>query len=346
MLTKLQLVCLLGCLFGLVACGGAAPSPTPAPPGPDITVSDVPSTAIPETPPPPRDASGALHPLSIDYLRARDYPGSPFVGQQDLLPGRNYTQQVVSYQSDGLTIYALLTIPQGTPPPGGWPVILFNHGYIPPDVYRTTERYEAYVDAFARHGYMVVKSDYRGHGFSEGEPQSVYGSPAYVIDVLNALASVRQHPLANPERVGMWGHSMGGYITLRAMVVDERIRAGVIWAGVVASYDDLFRDWFRSRRSWRGTLVEEYGLPQDNPQFWDALSANSYLHELSGPVQIHHGTGDSVVPYSFSVTLDAEIRQAGRPTELLLYDADDHNIARHRDPALITSVVFFDAHLR
>ena len=38
----------------------------------------------------------------------------------------------------------------------------------------------------------------------------------------------------------MWGHSMGGYITLRAMVISDRVRAGVIWGGVVGAYPDLF----------------------------------------------------------------------------------------------------------
>ena len=49
------------------------------------------------------------------------------------------------------------------------PVIIFNHGYIPPDVYRTTERYVAYVDLIARSGYIVLRSDYRGHDRSEAE---------------------------------------------------------------------------------------------------------------------------------------------------------------------------------
>ena len=48
-------------------------------------------------------------------------------------------------------------------------MIVFNHGYIPPAEYRTTERYVAYVDGFARNGYIVFRPDYRGHDQSEGE---------------------------------------------------------------------------------------------------------------------------------------------------------------------------------
>src|SRR5450759_1223676 len=101
-------------------------------------------------------------------MRQKSYPGSAITFEQTLAPGANYNQYIVSYRSDGYKIYALMTIPKGQKPATGWPVIIFNHGYIQPDQYVTTERYVAYVDAIARSGYIVFKSDYRGHGRSEG----------------------------------------------------------------------------------------------------------------------------------------------------------------------------------
>ena len=333
-------------LFALVGCFADNPvEPTPL--APNIVETDPPGgLAEPQI-----AADVPLHPLSIDTLRGRAYTGSDFVFEQTLDPGVNYERYVVSYLSDGLKIYAMLTIPREQKPPTGYPVVIFNHGYIPPDQYRTTERYVAYVDAFARNGYIVIKSDYRGHGSSEGDAESAYGSPGYVIDVLNALASARRYPDADPNRVGMWGHSMGGYITLRAMVAQQNVRAGVIWAGVVASYEDMFQSWFgrggsSSRRGWRGETVDQYGTPDENPAFWNSLSANSYLTDLSGPIQIHHGTADPSVPYEYSVTLDEQIRAAGRFTELFLYPNDDHNIATNRDNALTLSVVFFNQYVK
>lgn len=79
-----------------------------------------------------------LHPLSIEYMRQQTYPGSEITVEQTLPTGANYNQYIASYKSDGLKIYALLTVPQGTKPKNGWPVIIFNHGFIPPDEYRTT----------------------------------------------------------------------------------------------------------------------------------------------------------------------------------------------------------------
>lgn len=333
--------------LALAGCFSTAETlPTPMPDSPLTTVQPI------LTPAPTLDPQMAALPLSIDYLRSRQYDGSDLVFEETLEAGSNYNRYIVSYRSDGLKIYALLTIPWAVKSASGYPVVIFNHGYIPPDQYRTTERYVAYVDAFARAGYIVLKSDYRGHGSSEGQPTSIYGDPGYVVDVLNALASIRRYSDADPNRIGMWGHSMGGYITLRAMVVDPHIKAGVIWAGVVAPYSELFQSWFggntagNNRPRWLNDLVNQYGTPEANPVFWDALSANAYLSNLSGPVQIHHGTGDTTVPYSYSVMLDAEIKAAGRSSELFLYPDDDHNIATHRDDALILSVVFFNQHVK
>jgi hypothetical protein len=96
-------------------------------------------------------------PLQISQMRKADYPGSGVTIEKTLSSEDSYKQYIASYKSDGLKIYALLTVPVGDPPKGGWPMIIFNHGYIPPEQYRTTERYVAYVDGFARNGFAVSK---------------------------------------------------------------------------------------------------------------------------------------------------------------------------------------------
>ncbi|HSM71271.1 MAG TPA: alpha/beta fold hydrolase, partial [Anaerolineales bacterium] len=194
-------------------------------------------------------ATPTPHPMSIQALRDGDHPGSDIVIVNELDRGANYRRFYAYYLSEGLKIYALLTVPDGEPPEGGFPAIVFNHGYIPPDVYKTTERYIAYVDQIARAGYIVFRIDYRGHDNSEGEPRSAYSDPGYAVDVLNAVASLKKYPLANPDKIGMWGHSMGGYLTLRSMVVSPDIKAGVIWAGVVGSYPDMINYWRRNNSS-------------------------------------------------------------------------------------------------
>lgn len=344
---------------GSVSSGAGASTlatPTSAPSSTPLSVP----TAIVSPTPTPTPIPEASHPLRVDVMRQATYPGSDIVIEQVLEPGVNYDRYVASYLSDGLKIYALLTVPQGVKPATGWPVIVFNHGYIPPEIYRTTERYVAYVDAFARNGYIVFRSDYRGHGFSEGEAAGGYGSPAYTVDVLNAVSSIKRYPDADPERIGMWGHSMGGSITLRAMAVTDDIKAGDIWAGVVAPYPDLIERW-RSllgrptptpsaetdqRRRWREELVDWYGSPEENPEFWAAISPSSYLTDLSGPIQLQHGTADTSVPIEFSQELYDSLQAAGIPSTLYIYPGDDHNIAANVGIALQRSVDFFDQYVK
>ncbi|HLO15881.1 MAG TPA: alpha/beta fold hydrolase [Anaerolineales bacterium] len=319
-----------------------------ATPLPALLLSET-ATQIP-TPIP--TATPTLHPLQIEAMRAREYPGSDIVIEKVLDPGVNYNRYYVSYLSEGLKIYALMTVPNGEKPATGWPVIIFNHGYIPPEIYRTTERYIAYVDLIARSGYIVFRSDYRGHDQSEGEARGAYGAPDYTVDVLNAVASMKRYPDADPNRIGMWGHSMGGYITLRAMVISKDIKAGVIWGGVVASYPDLLRRWRRrptaavtptpSARSWRFSLVDLYGSPEENPEFWNSISANSYLKDISGPLQLHHSTTDEEVPLEFSESLFQQMLDAHQYVELYKYEGDNHNISNNFGTAMQRTIEFFD----
>ena len=299
-----------------------------------------------------------MHPLMIEFMRQQVYPGSEIVIEQQLAAGANYSRYVTSYQSEGNKIFALLTVPNSVAPATGWPTIVFNHGYIPPEIYRTTERYVAYQDAFARAGYITFKSDYRGHGFSDGESASGSGSPAYTVDVLNALTSLKAYPGVDVERIGMWGHSMGGQITLRAMVVTGDIKAGVIWAGTVGTYEQLFERWAqrarenpptpeRQRRGrWRQELLDTYGTLEENPAFWDSISANTYVADLSGPLLLQHATGDATVPVAFSRVLNGQIQAIEGDVEYIEYQGDDHNIAANLGSALSSAVAYFDRYLK
>jgi len=138
------------------------------------------------------------------------------------------------------------------------------------------------------------------------------------------------------------------------MVVSDQVKAGVIWAGVVASYPDMLYNWRRSGsftprpgvRRWREEWVETYGSPEENPQFWASVSANSYLADLSGPIQLHHGSADTDVPVEFSQTLFDQALTAGQDVELYLYEGDDHNLSGYFSLAMNRTIEFFDRYLK
>lgn len=298
------------------------------------------------------------NPLELTYMREQSYPGSELKIEQTLEDGSNYHQYVASYMSDGLKIYGLLTVPIGEKPTTGWPVIIFNHGYIPPEQYVTTERYVAYVDNFARNGYIVFKSDYRGNGKSEGQPEGAYYSPAYTVDVLNALASLKKYKDADPKKIGMWGHSMGGNITLRSLEISPDIKVAVIWGGVVGSYDDLMNHWTRAvpftpsprqlqlRNNGRQNLIKQYGTPAQNPDFWNSIDPVSHLDLIQAPLQLDAGGSDEEVPVAFSQNLYDKMQAVGETVEFYSYPGSDHNISQGFEQAMERSLSFFDKYLK
>lgn len=298
--------------------------------------------------------------LSISSMRKREYPGSNLVVEQTLSNGANYNRYIVSYASDGFKIYALFTVPTGQKPKNGWPVIIFNHGYIPPEQYSPTQRYVAYVDAFAKNGYLVLRPDYRGNGQSQGNPDGAYYSPSYATDVLNALSSIKKYKDANPQKIGMWGHSMGGNITLRSIVVNTKdIKAAVIWGGVVGSYYDLWYNWQRNvsyvpslkeltlRNAFRQKLAQKYGDPKQNPSAWNFFDPTQYTSNITTPIQLDVGALDEEVPVIFSQSLYQNLLTHKKIAEYYSYPNGDHNIS---DPnfslAMERSIIFFDKYLK
>ena len=372
----LILAILLGLTYGLVGCQ-QAPQPMvsivpPSTSTPLIVASMASHTAIANaatsiytpmlaaTPSKPTLlATTDLSPLAITVMRAKAYPGSDIVIKSTLSAGLDYNRYIVSYQSDGLKLFGLLTIPTGVKPAGGWPVILLNHGYIPPTEYSTDQSYAEIVAPLAAAGYIVFKPDYRGHGHSPGIPYQSYVSPDYVTDSLNALASIKKYKDANPNEIGVWGHSMGGNITLHELVITHDFKAAVIMAGVVGSYSDIL-DWWKTRVA-TGVLTTQndmqtdqlllqmvnlHGTPQANPSFWNAIDPTYFISDIGTSVQIQVGNADVEVPPSFSQGLTAQLQNAGKSVTYHLYPGADHNLSPDTAAAMAEAVSFFNQYLK
>jgi dipeptidyl aminopeptidase/acylaminoacyl peptidase len=319
---------------------------------PTQTVS--PTSTIPPTPTEIKIGSE----ITINYLRELEIAGSEITFEEKLADRSNYHQHLVSYISEGNKIYGLLTIPFEEHPEGGFKAIIFNHGYIPPTAYRTTERYTAYVDYLARSGFVVFKIDYRGHGESQGEPSGSYFSPGYTIDSIAALKSLQMMDIIDPQGIGMWGHSMAGNLVLRAMLIEQDIKAGVIWAGAVYSYDDFAKygindNTYRppatpesqetpDRRRRSREIFDTYGWPDTQVDYWKAVSLTENIEFLKGPLQLHHAQDDSVVNIGYSLDLAGVLQENGKEYEFYSYEGGGHNlISPYFDQAILRTVEFF-----
>jgi len=300
-----------------------------------------------------------LNPLTIQAMRIRTYPGSNITIEQTLSPMPTYNRYIASYESDGFKIYTLLLVPKGTKPVNGWPVIVLNHGYITPELYTPDGNYIAYADAFARNGYIVFKPNYRGNGKSKGAPTSTYYSPDYTVDDLNAIASIKKYPDANPGKIGVWGHSMGGQITLKDLVINTKdIKAAVIWGGVVGLYNDIINNW-QDRVSYQPTaedmalrlqnlsnLEGMYGTPQTNPAFWNSVDPNSYLKDITAPLQIDVGLADTEVPPDFSTGLYTRMKVVRKVVQYYEYPGSNHDINQSFTLAMQRTISFFNSYLK
>ena len=300
--------------------------------------------------------------ITLEYLRNLKITGSEITIEKKLADGPNYHQYLASYISQGNKIYALLTVPFGDPPQGGFKAIVFCHGYIPPAAYRTTERYTAYVNYLARSGFVVFKIDYRGNGQSQGEPAGTYFSPGYTIDAIAALKSLQRMDIIDPQGIGMWGHSMAGNLVLRAMEMEPEIKAGVIWAGAVYSYDDFTRYGINDpsyrpsptqesggesgSRSRTQQIFDTYGRLDTSVDYWKAVSLTENIEYLTSPLQIHHAQDDPVVNIGYSVGLAAVLQAHGKEYEFYTYEGGGHNlVSPYFDRAMQRTVAFFKDHL-
>lgn len=279
----------------------------------------------------------AFQEMTIPYLIKKDYISN--LGDiQKISENINYLSYLTSYLSDNLRINGLLTIPKGDVPEGGFPAIVFVHGYIPPESYKTTEKYIDYVDYLAKNGFIVFKIDLRGHGDSEGDAGGAYYSSDYVIDTLNAYSALQNFDEINPNKIGLWGHSMAGNITFRSLAVKKDIPAVVIWGGAGFTYSDFLEygigdNSYRppsnssDRARKRKELMDFYGQFESNSWFWKEVSPINYLNGVTTKIQLHHSVNDDVVNIGYSRNLDIILDDTDIEHELFEYQTGGHNIS-------------------
>jgi dipeptidyl aminopeptidase/acylaminoacyl peptidase len=301
-------------------------------------------------------------PINIAYLRTLNIQPDPIEIEEELPSGSNYKGYIASYLSEGNKVYGLLTVPLMSAPDGGFPAIVFCHGYTPPAQYVTIDGYVAYVDYLARNGFVVFKIDYRGNGRSEGDPSGSYFSSAYTIDAISALRSLQKYEKVNPQRIGMWGHSMAGNVVLRAMEASDNIKAGVIWSGAVYSYKDFatygindtsythkpFTTKESTAQKDREISPEIQKIRSDpqsidfNKPFWTSISLTKNIKYLISPIQIHQATNDPVVNIGYSRDLVQVLKDNGKEYESYEYAGGGHNIVSpYFETAMERTVRFF-----
>ena len=279
--------------------------------------------------------------LDLRVAAKAAYQSSALAQTQDLGEISGTHQSVVSFSvpQDGITEYGLMSVPLSKMPAGGYPAIILCHGYYNPAQYSTTKGYLNDMEFYSQHGFVVVKPDYRGQGFSAqvGRPEGAYYSMAYNSDIMSLIASLKQTNYINKHSINLWGQSMGAYIALRATVLSPDIRHTILLSGPVGQIQDMYKMYVAPSDKdnpvayqIKQGAIAKYGSPVANPNYWENASPINFVNSTSAYIEINVGTADKVVPPVFSKQLDSALTKAGKAHQYFVYQGGGHGLQAER----------------
>ncbi len=251
----------------------------------------------------------------------------------------------------GIAAHGQLFVPRDGRRGERHPALVFMHGgpirqmlagwhYM--DYYSNAYAFNQYL---ASRGYVVLALNYRagiGYGldFREAEGTGAAGASEYN-DLLAAAELLRARPDVDPERIGLWGGSYGGYMTALGLARNSDLfKAGVDMHGV--------HDWYHWALAIRNDApFYEPDIPPATLATALAASPISSLASWRSPVLLVHGDDDHNVAFSESVRLAEALRKQGVPYSELVIPDEIHDFLRHASwlRAYAAAADFFDQNL-
>jgi dipeptidyl aminopeptidase/acylaminoacyl peptidase len=229
---------------------------------------------------------------------------------------------------------------------------VLNHGYIDPNSYSPGQGMRREHDYLARHGYVVLHTDYRGHASSDNDKDVDYELRLpYAVDTINAVKAVKTSKLLflDKERVGWLGRSMGGGVTLTALVAQPGlVDAAVIYASVSSLAADNWKQFYRpseDRARTNRRMARTYGLPDESPEFWRAASSRPYLDRVTEPLLVHHGIRDDTCPIRWSEATVKALEVGGKDVTFVRYRGEGHTFQRQWQRSIERTAEFFEKNL-
>ena len=351
-----QRACLFIFIALVAACQPTIPSFPSTLPAPHVTIESITPSPIPTktfTPSPTPTIEELIFPYTIDGLRKHNFQSGK-IHIRSTLDDENqfYTSYLIDYPSDGLRITGVMQIPVGE---GPFPVIVMNHGFFSRSVYHSGDGTDRASPYLAEHGYITLASDYRSWGKSDIGASFFYSG--LVIDVINLIKAIPSIPKADSSRIGIWGHSMGGGVTMKVLTIlggqnenaKTQIKAAILYSPVSADDADIIDRWgmgcfgdITEGEQIVGcnssdvipidlprNLQDAYRFAASDADTLKEVSPFYHLELINVPIQIHYGTEDgkflSGTPPEWSVKLTQGLRDADKDVELLQYKGEGHS---------------------
>jgi dipeptidyl-peptidase-4 len=248
------------------------------------------------------DANGEL----AAAVSALDLPAPEFI----TLPG-----------DDGTALNAMIMKPRDFDPTRRYPVLMFVYGG--PGSQQVADRWggQRYLwhQLLVQEGYLVAIVDNRGTGARgrDFKKQTYLKLGQYeTADQIAAARHLASLPYVDGDRIGIWGWSYGGYMSLLTLFQGADVFKAAISVAPVTDwrlYDAIYTERFMR-------------TPQENPEGYELGSPVTYADRLEGNLLVVHGTGDDNVHSQNTTQLIQKLQDAGKQFEMRLYPNKTHSI--------------------
>jgi dipeptidyl-peptidase-4 len=221
--------------------------------------------------------------------------------------------------ADGFPMPARLLKPKDFGAERKHPVILFVYGGASsPTVANAWQSDLLFYQLLLAEGYAVIKVDNRAAtAISKRLENTVVGKVGEpeTADLLDAVRWLKAQPWVDAGRIGVWGASNGGWMTLNLMTRSVEFKAGIAVAPVT--------DWRYYDTKWAEAFL---GMPAQNPEGYARTSVVRRAGDLHGRLLIVHGTyDDNVHPQNTQAFIDGLVK-AGKLFDMMIYPMRKHNI--------------------
>jgi dipeptidyl-peptidase-4 len=223
---------------------------------------------------------------------------------------------------DGTPLQAMMVRPPDFDPARKYPVIVYLYGGPGVQAVRNAwgGQTTLWNQMMAEKGFVIFTLDNRGsagRGHAFEMPIYHHFGELELSDQLAGVRYLKSLPYVDGTRMGIWGWSYGGFMTLNAMFnAPDVFKAGFAGAPVT--------DW----RQYDTIYTERYmGLPQENPDGYKNSSPVNHANQLKGKLLIAHGTGDDNVHFGNTAALADRLIEADKYAEIAIYPGRGHPIS-------------------
>lgn len=283
-----------------------------------------------------------LERLSFQNLRNREYQGSEIRLEKVIKEEEKFASWLFSFQSDGKKVTGMLNIPtKRNSKSEARPVVVMLRGYADDEIYFTGLGTRKAARVFAENGFITLAPDFLGFGGSDSSSEDILEARfERPVTVLNLLASIKNLPQADPNKIFLWGHSNGGQIALSVLEISQRPIPSTLWAPVTKGFPESVLQYMHELDD-QGLKVKraiDEFLKIYNPKNY---SIDNYFQDIDAPIQVHQGMADEYIKTEWTDRFVLRLKSLGKSVIYYKYPRSDHNLKQDWDMVVARDLGFF-----